>query len=142
MRAALDEEGSQGRADTPRRPPGEDVLDKVALTNLLDIVGGEFEYLQELIDSFLEDAPQLLAELDTYIADGDATGVRRVAHSLKSNGADFGANKFSSLCKDLEMIGKSGDLDGAAVLADQIAAEYQQVELALMAVIQAGEIRA
>jgi CheY-like chemotaxis protein/HPt (histidine-containing phosphotransfer) domain-containing protein len=141
MNIMLDSEGSQGIGDASPQPPDVDILDKAAMMNLLEMVGGEFEYLQELVDSFLEDAPQLLAELDTYITEGDASGVRRVAHSLKSNGADFGASKFSNLCKDLEMIGKSGDLDGAVDLANQIAVEYKQVELALMAVIQAGEIQ-
>jgi HPt (histidine-containing phosphotransfer) domain-containing protein len=82
------------------------VLDLAALENLLSVLGGEFEYLAELIDSFLEDGPQLLAELNQYVQAGDAAGVRRVAHSLKSNGADFGATTFSSLCKELEMMGK------------------------------------
>jgi signal transduction histidine kinase/DNA-binding response OmpR family regulator/HPt (histidine-containing phosphotransfer) domain-containing protein len=126
--------------DAVHNQPETEVLDKTALLNLLDIVGGKFEYLKELIDSFLEDAPQLLTELDTYIAEGDATGIRRIAHSLKSNGADFGAIKFSSLCKELEAIGKSGDLAGAADFAEKIVAEYQQVKHALSAVLQAGEV--
>ena len=93
----------------PRTVPDVAVLDPAALENLLSMLGGEFVYLEELIDSFLEDAPQLLAELDQFVEGGDSAGVRRVAHSLKSNGADFGATTFSNLCKELEMVGKSGD---------------------------------
>jgi HPt (histidine-containing phosphotransfer) domain-containing protein len=110
------------------------------LGNLLSIVGGEFVYLAELIDSFLEDAPKLLEELNQFIAAGDSPGVRRVAHSLKSNGADFGATTFSRLCKELEITGQSGILDGASDLAAQIAAEYQSVEAALAAVRRNGSI--
>ena len=122
--------------------PDEDILDRSALVNLLDMVGGEFEYMEELIVSFIEDAPQLLAELETYLSEGDAVGVRRIAHSLKSNGAEFGAKDFSDSCKDLEMIGKSGNLEGAAEIAKQILVQYRQVEIALKAVLQAGEILA
>jgi HPt (histidine-containing phosphotransfer) domain-containing protein len=104
------------------------------------VLGGEFSYLVELIDSFLEDAPQLLAELNDFIESEDAAGVRRVAHSLKSNGADFGATTFSGLCKELEMRGKEGALDGAADLAAGIAAEYGKVEAALEAVRREGRI--
>jgi signal transduction histidine kinase/DNA-binding response OmpR family regulator/HPt (histidine-containing phosphotransfer) domain-containing protein/PAS domain-containing protein len=114
------------------------VLDPKALENLLSVVGGEFSYLAELIDSFLEDAPQLLAELNQFIEGGDAAGVRRVAHSLKSNGADFGATNFSKLCKELEMMGKSGRLDGAADLSAQVIAEYEKVEVALTTVRHQG----
>jgi len=106
----------------------------------LAVVGGEFDYLVELIDSFLEEAPQLLAELNQAVEGGDAAGVRRVAHSLKSNGADFGATAFSNLCKELEMIGKSGEVDSAADLSGQVVAEYERVELALVAVRREGRI--
>jgi signal transduction histidine kinase/CheY-like chemotaxis protein len=137
---SLDDRETREVIGEPKQTLVTDVLERAALGTLLDVVGGEFEFLNELIDSFLEDAPQLLAELETYITEGDASGVRRIAHSLKSNGADFGAGRFSDLCKELEMIGKSGELDGAAELGSQIVAEYQQVKLALEAVLQAGEI--
>jgi signal transduction histidine kinase/DNA-binding response OmpR family regulator/HPt (histidine-containing phosphotransfer) domain-containing protein/PAS domain-containing protein len=116
------------------------LLEPAALANLLSIVGGEFDFLAELIDSFLEDAPKLLAELEQFIAAGDSSGVRRVAHSLKSNGADFGATTFSNLCKELEMKARSDVLDGAGDLAAQIVAEYSNVKVALAAVRRDGSI--
>jgi len=118
------------------------VLDPTMLQDLLSLVGGDFDKLAMLIDSFLQDAPQLLAELDRSIQSGDASGVRRVAHSLKSNGADLGALTFSSLCKELEMMGKSGELDGAAELAARVAAEFEQVRAALMAIEREGKLDA
>jgi CheY-like chemotaxis protein/HPt (histidine-containing phosphotransfer) domain-containing protein len=131
-------------ADEPQSPslstPALAVLDPGALEDLLSMLGGEFDYLVELIDSFLEDAPKLLSELGRSVDGGDAAGVRRVAHSLKSNGADFGATGFSSLCKDLEMMGKSGTTDGAAALFAQVMSEYERVEAALAAVRREGNI--
>jgi len=59
--------------------------------------------------------------------------VRRAAHSLKSNGADFGAVTFAERCKELESIGKSGELQGAAGLAAEIRSEYGAVAAALAA---------
>jgi HPt (histidine-containing phosphotransfer) domain-containing protein len=104
------------------------------------MLGGKFINLETLIDSFLADAPQLLAELNRFIADGDAAGARRIAHSLKSNGADFGATTFSHLCKELETLAKSGELDGASDLAAQIVAEYEQVEAALSTLRREGKL--
>jgi HPt (histidine-containing phosphotransfer) domain-containing protein len=136
--------GEEARSPLPSEAPDPvldaAVLDEAALENLLSMLGGEFVYLVELIDSFLEDAPQLLDELKQFIKEGDSVGVRRVAHSLKSNGADFGANIFSDLCKELEMVGKSGVLNGAADLTAQIVAEYEKVEVALAAVRREGSI--
>jgi HPt (histidine-containing phosphotransfer) domain-containing protein len=115
----------------PAPPLNGGVLDPKALADLLTMLGGEFVYLEEIIDSFLEDAPKLLTELDQFVEEGDSAGVRRIAHSLKSNGADFGAMTFSNLCKDLELVGKSGALNGSAHLATQIATEYEKVAAAL-----------
>jgi signal transduction histidine kinase/DNA-binding response OmpR family regulator/HPt (histidine-containing phosphotransfer) domain-containing protein/PAS domain-containing protein len=134
------EETSSMPSDAPDPLPDAAVLDPTALENLLSMLGGKFVYLVELIDSFLEDAPQLLAELNQCIEDGDSAGVRRVAHSLKSNGADFGATTFSNLCKKLEMMGRSGAIGGAADLAARIIAEYGKVEAALAAVRREGSI--
>jgi CheY-like chemotaxis protein len=134
------EDGSPPPSASLDPAPDAAVLDPAALANLLAVVGGEFDYLVELIDSFLEEAPQLLAELQQFVAGGDAAGVRRVAHSLKSNGTDFGATTFSDLCKELEMMGKSGTLDGVADLASQVVAEYEKVEIALRAVRRAGRL--
>ena len=104
------------------------------------MLGGEFEYLEELIDSFLEDAPLLIAELHQYLEQDDAAGVRRIAHSLKSNGADFGAARFSELCKDLEKSAMNGKLDNAGEPVAQISREYELVAAALSLIKQKGEI--
>jgi len=146
------QDGPGGNSRHPKQQPSETatalplgesgaaVLDPVALANLLSLLGGEFVYLAELIDSFLQDAPELLAELSRFVAAEDASGVHRVAHSLKSNGADFGAARFSDLCKELEMLGKAGNLNGAGELAAQIEVEYGKVAAALAAVKSAGQL--
>jgi signal transduction histidine kinase/CheY-like chemotaxis protein/HPt (histidine-containing phosphotransfer) domain-containing protein len=129
-------------ASAPADSGGKDAagLDPKALNNLLSVLGGEFSYLEELIDSFLEEAPTLLAEMEQYVKSGDTEGTRRLAHSLKSNGMDFGAQEFAQLCKELEMLGKSGALDGAGELAAKIMAEYERTVTALEAVRVEGRI--
>ena len=64
---------------------------------------------------------------------GDAPGLRLAAHSLKSNSADFGAMSLNALCKQLEMMGKDNQLDGALPLIDQAEAALEAVRPALMA---------
>jgi signal transduction histidine kinase/DNA-binding response OmpR family regulator/HPt (histidine-containing phosphotransfer) domain-containing protein/PAS domain-containing protein len=134
------EENAPMPSDAPDSPSSMAVLDPKVLDDLISMLGGEFAYLVELIDSFLEDAPQLLAELGQYIKDGDSAGVRRVAHSLKSNGADFGARTFSDLCRDLEMMAKSGKIDRVTELSDQILVEYSKVERSLRALRSEGRV--
>ena len=125
------EDASRAPAGTSALELDVEVLDSAALDNLLSLMGGEFIYLEDLIDTFLEDGPLLLQDLDQFVNNQDAEGVRRIAHSLKSNGADFGALAFSNLCKELELQAKSGALDNAANLSAQIGDEYEKVEYAL-----------
>jgi CheY-like chemotaxis protein len=131
--------GSSPLAQTAPEPEVA-VLDPAALDNLLEMLGGEFRYLLELIDSFLEDAPELLNELDGYVWKGDSGGVRRIAHSLKSNGADFGADRFSQLCKELEEMGRLGEMGGVPEMTAQISDEYKRVEAALKAMRREGRV--
>ena len=89
------------------------------------------DFVHELIDTFLEDAPGLLGSLEAALGAQDAEGFRRAAHSLKSNGASLGALSFSASAKELEMIGKTGDLSGVGDKAEQLHAEFDQVAQAL-----------
>ncbi|MGD8793951.1 MAG: Hpt domain-containing protein, partial [Anaerolineae bacterium] len=43
---------------------------------------------------------------------GDAATLRRAAHSLKSNSAEFGAGTLADLCRELEAIGRAGEEAG------------------------------
>jgi HPt (histidine-containing phosphotransfer) domain-containing protein len=100
---------------------GEPRLDPAALEGLRDLGGDEF--VSDLVETFLTDAPPLLAALHG----SDVEEVRRAAHTLKSNGATFGATRLSELCRELELLARSGDLSGADELAARVEAEYALV---------------
>lgn len=96
-------------------------LDQSALAALREIGGDDF--VADLVDTFLDEAPALLRALHGT----DAAEVRRAAHTLKSNGATFGATGFSELCRELELQAKAGDLTGASALVGRIESEYAAV---------------
>jgi CheY-like chemotaxis protein/HPt (histidine-containing phosphotransfer) domain-containing protein len=106
-------------------------LDDGALKNLRDLGGDEF--LSEVIDAFLADAPELVATLRRSLDDGNAEELRRGAHTLKSNGATLGAEGFAELCRTLEQRAKAGELEGASELVERIEEEYRPLEEALSA---------
>jgi signal transduction histidine kinase/CheY-like chemotaxis protein/HPt (histidine-containing phosphotransfer) domain-containing protein len=119
------------RADT--QGDSDMVLDPKALRNLLNLVGQDQAALGELIDSFLDEAPRLLAGMRQAVEQQDAAALTLNAHSLKSNGTDLGATTFAGLCRQLEALGRQGSLDGALQLLEQAEAEYQRVQAALQA---------
>ena len=110
-------------------------LDDSALKNLRDLGGDDF--LGEVIDAFLADAPELLATLRRSLDERSNEELRRAAHTLKSNGATLGAEAFSELCRTLEQSAKTGELEEGPELVDRIEQEYRPLEEALAA-LRAG----
>ena len=79
-------------------------IDRTTFDELSQMSGAEF--INELIDTFLEDSPKLLVEMKTALAAGNADSFRRAAHSLKSNAATFGAGPLSQLAWEFELLGR------------------------------------
>jgi HPt (histidine-containing phosphotransfer) domain-containing protein len=75
--------------------------------------------------------PRLVDSAWRGLQQGQPDEVRRAAHTLKSNGATFGAMSFSELSRTLESLASSGKLEGMADLIAQIEAEYAAVRIAL-----------
>ena len=107
----------------------ESVIDQNVYAELQSTAGAEFA--AELVDTFLEEAPGMLAELRSARAQGDAERFRRAAHSLKSNSNTFGALRLAGLARELELAGLNADpahdLDALTVLD----AEYTRAAAAL-----------
>jgi HPt (histidine-containing phosphotransfer) domain-containing protein len=110
-------------------------LDAKALSGLRDMIGDDAELFAELVTTFTEDSPKYMADMRSALARGDAPALRLAAHSLKANGAQFGALQFAELNKQVEFAAKAGDLSGIAPLLDQIEALYPGVEAALRALV-------
>ena len=111
-----------------------DVIDHAALDGLLESVGGDLEFLAELIEAYFDDSPKRLAAMQEALSAGRAEDLRRAAHSLKSNSANFGAMVLSRKCSELEEMGKAGALRDAVEQIGQIAAEYEEARAALEAI--------
>ena len=85
------------------------VIDKATFDELKEMSGADF--MDELIDTFLEDSPKLIEEMKTALSANNADTFRRAAHSMKSNAATFGASQLSALSKELETLGKENKLN-------------------------------
>jgi HPt (histidine-containing phosphotransfer) domain-containing protein len=118
---ALDEASSTEDGET---------LDPAALERLLASVGDP-AFVEELLDTFLRDAPRLLEAVGAGLARDDADAVRRAAHTLKSNAATFGALTLAGACRELEHAAEGGSLDGLGALVERVEEEYRRLESAL-----------
>ena len=96
-------------------------------------MGDDPEFLAELIDDFLADAPAQLESLREAATSGDATAARRAAHTLKGNSRTFGAGNLASLCQEAETAAGEGDLDAVLSRLDEIDREWRRVCAELVA---------
>ena len=104
-------------------------LEAAALQSLRDLGGAEF--LAEVVDVFLADAPALITTLRSSLEGHDTEELRRAAHTLKSNGSTLGASAFAEACRAVEQYAKDGRLDDVPQLVDRIEEEYRTLEAAL-----------
>ena len=103
------------------------IIDAATFAELQESAGADF--VGELIDTFFEEAPTMLAELRRASAAGDAEAFRRAAHSLKSNANTFGALALGGLARELELGGL--DAGTAADALTRVDEEYRRAAAAL-----------
>jgi HPt (histidine-containing phosphotransfer) domain-containing protein len=78
-------------------------VDMAVLADLRDSMGADFA--AELVATFLQEAPGMIADLKAAAAAGAADDLRRAAHSIKSNAAIFGAGPLADIARDIELHG-------------------------------------
>ena len=106
-------------------PPPMPAINAAFYPELQEAAGAEFA--AELVGTFFEEAPLMLAELRSALADRNAERFRRAAHSLKANGQTFGATPLAELARELEL----GGLPAGTAELDALEAEYARAAAAL-----------
>ncbi len=100
-------------------------MDKDMINTLKDMGADIFV---ELIQLYLEEAPNQIAEIKQQFASGNAKAMGEAAHSLKGSSLNLGANHLADICKQIELKGKRGDLSALEGLLDQLDQQYQEVQ--------------
>lgn len=86
-------------------------LDPSALNSYREFMGEDAQaFIAEIIASFIENAPTLLASAEQAMGSGDQETFVRAAHTLKSNSATLGATLLASLAAEMEREGKAGNM--------------------------------
>ena len=111
-------------------------LDQTVLASLRELQDeGDPDIVSEVGGLFLKHSPEKVKAILQAVENGDAKGLQLAAHSLKSSSAYIGAMSLSALAKDLEMMGRSGALEGAGDLAERLHKEFDLATEALQAEI-------
>jgi signal transduction histidine kinase/DNA-binding NarL/FixJ family response regulator len=84
-----------------------------AYAHLRRTTGGNEKLIRSLAKTFLADAPKTLAQIRTAVTKKDAANLARAAHLLKGSIAIFGAAKAAAAVRNLETLGRVGNLADA-----------------------------
>jgi HPt (histidine-containing phosphotransfer) domain-containing protein len=105
------------------------VIDLPTFEALKEAMGAD--YINELVQAYFEETPQLLSKLQQALSKQDCDAFRQAAHSIKSTSNSFGALEFGTLAKELEMMGREARLDGAPAKVKSLVAGYEAVQQVL-----------
>ncbi|MDY6939020.1 MAG: PAS domain S-box protein [Cyanobacteriota bacterium] len=131
--SSIASETRQVRKDLAISP--DEILDREALKALRSLIGEEdLETFIEVLDSYLNESPQLMQNIEDAIGAEDIMALQMAAHTLKSTSATLGANDLATLCGKLEGFSKTESLDVASELLARVVAEYPKTEMALQAI--------
>lgn len=108
----------------------EPVIDMTTLETLKDIMEDEFA---ELVESYLEDAPKLLADVKNASKEADLQILIRAAHTLKSSSNNLGASLLANTALQIELLGKENKLPEASAMIDELEAALEKTHQALKA---------
>jgi signal transduction histidine kinase/response regulator RpfG family c-di-GMP phosphodiesterase/HPt (histidine-containing phosphotransfer) domain-containing protein len=112
----------------------DDPIDATALAFLREPQdGGDSEFLNGIIDQFLQDVPSQLVAIRQAIVQADAQALTREAHRLKGVCGILGARLMEAYCKDLEARGRAGSMHEADAILAQLDSEFSRVQRALEA---------
>ncbi|MGC2324795.1 MAG: response regulator [Terriglobales bacterium] len=84
--------------------------------------------LREIVKIFLEETPRLLQKIEQALAQGDASGLERAAHSLKGQIRCLAASEAQDAAQQLETKARELDLHGAAAALPELNAALSRLQ--------------
>lgn len=121
----------------PHTPPPSDdaghlpLLDDAALAALLASLDHDEHAVDGFVATFIDHWPERLRRAEESIAAQDSAAIYDCALSIKVSGQMVGALRLSTLGSDLELLVRSGRLDGALPLLEALRAVGEQTIHAL-----------
>jgi CheY-like chemotaxis protein len=111
------------------------VLDPQAIAALEELVEDDtFDFLLDVIDSYLEDAVLKVQEIHRAVEQMDYTSLYQAAYNLRSSSATVGAISLIKVCQSLENLTQADKLNPQITdLLHQLDEEYERVQVALWA---------
>lgn len=100
-------------------------VDAMALAELRDVMEAEFTIL---IETFLQDSRERIRHIREAWEAADAERFGRACHSFKGSCINIGLPRLAALCRQGEVQGMAGSLEGATELLEAIETEFARIQ--------------
>ena len=94
----------------------------------VDEFEGDEDFLREVIQGFLDTVDGQLTVLERALTAGEAETVAREAHAIKGGAANLTADALAAAARELENMGRSGDLEKGRELLAGLEREYGRLK--------------
>jgi two-component system, sensor histidine kinase and response regulator len=102
------------------------------LSLALEAADGDVDLMQAVIETFLEETPILLAELEQALRSNNAVVVQRASHTIKGNLRLFGNVPATLLAEQLESMGAEHDLRNGVETFDLLQDSLRTLKLQIV----------
>jgi HPt (histidine-containing phosphotransfer) domain-containing protein len=121
--------------------PPAPVLDVELLSRLFELEqqGEDSGMLAKLVRGYLASIPPQLGRMRELLAAGEASALAHEAHGLAGSSAMYGLPRLRQRCKALEARARSGELEDAGALLDEVQRAFEEARPLLLAELSLPE---
>ena len=91
--------------------------DIIEVSSVLERIGGDKDFLKELLDLYIEDFSEQYPRLEEALGQKDFTAILELGHCLKGSSANLSLNHLREHAYRVEKAGEAGNLEDAQTAA-------------------------
>jgi CheY-like chemotaxis protein len=115
------------------------ILDQSSLTAIRVLQRpGHPDIFTRIVSQYVETSREMVARVRQAVLSKDAAELRAAAHRLKSSSAQLGAVALAADCRELELMGARGELNGAGEVLSRFELHYESACAALQEELAKG----
>lgn len=98
---------------------------------LQELFGSDTDQIRNITSTFIDDAMEQISQLKTVIETGDLKQAATIAHRLKGSSASIGGTELARIAKNMEILGKEGELESLANLLPALEDSFEKLKKAI-----------
>lgn len=110
-----------------QNPEINNTLPPIDRKEVLERIGGDEDFLKELIEIYKQEFAEKTDELTRAIEEKNFQVIREAGHSLKGASANLSLMALREAALEMEMAGKEQNLDKAQLALDRLKKEYKRL---------------